>query len=127
MGLLDSIFNALSGGVSGSLQAGEESAAEFKTIWGSAYGSTPPDDALRSVRNIAMTIVTHMNGGNHSYGVQKIEEDMKIYSRAVAGDREKIELVIVYFMNKCIVNGEVSRKLQWVIPPLAAALPGYYF
>ena len=123
MGFLDGLMNALTGGVGKSLQAGQESREEFRRIWYATYQSNPPEAALQSIAGVSVAIVTHMNNGNHSYGAQKIEADMKIYADAVGWDREKIELGTVFLLMKCSDGtGNVPRQLQWAVEPISSVL-----
>lgn len=122
MGFLSGILNAMTGGISSSLQAGDEAVAEFRRLWTGLYGTNPPDAALQSIRNASVALVTHMNNGNHSYGAQKIEVEMQAYANTVGWDAEKIELAVAFLLQKCTVNGEVHHALEWAVVPISTPL-----
>lgn len=122
MGFLSSILNAATGDISDSLQAGEETVAEFRRLWTALYGTNPPEAALQSIRDASVALIVHTNYGNHAYGIQKIEAAMNAYANTVGWDAEKIELAVEFLLQKCMVNGEVHQVLEWAIVPISTPL-----
>ena len=122
MGIKDAILNALTGGALNSVQAGEEAAREFKSLWLQMFQTNPPEDAVQCIRYASVAIITHANNGNRSYGAEKIESQMSEYARIVGWNREKIEFATAYLLNKCMVNGSIPSCFQWAVMPISSAL-----
>lgn len=114
MGILDGILNAMTGGIGKSMESGANGAREFEMLWHSIFGSYPPEAATRSMRNICITITTHTNNGNHSYGAQKIKEDMLVYGEAVDYNYDLLQFAVLDFLYpKLRVNGAIPRQFEW--------------